>query len=91
VLLASEHYISKWIQWWQAINPNWHEQKGLLFAQTGIGNWSPLMKSGVNGWLTVFTSMLSLLHPAIADPAIWSAAVRDISWSIYEVLKASKA
>jgi hypothetical protein len=90
VLPASKDYVSKWLIWWQTINPDWQERQGELFIRSGTGDWSSLIKSGINGWLTVFTSMLLLLHPDIANLAIWSAVLQDVSWSIQEVQDACR-
>ncbi len=54
----------------------------------GTGDWSSLFKSGPNGFLTIFASLVGLRH-AVNDEE-WDAALKDIEWVISQVCQAKR-
>ena len=55
----------------------------------GSGDWSSLFKSGRNGFLTVFASLVGLRD--VAPEESWLAALNDVRWVIVQVAEAKRS
>ncbi|KIP01513.1 hypothetical protein PHLGIDRAFT_506171 [Phlebiopsis gigantea 11061_1 CR5-6] len=86
---SSHEYAEKWLKWWMAINPECRTVNGKL-ARAGSGDWSPLLKSGINGWLTVIVSMLSLRDGGAPGRDAWPTVLENVEWTINEVLNTQR-
>ena len=71
------------------MNPQWRERDDSGWPVVGgEGDWSELIRSGPNGFLTVLMSLIGLQD--VADIEFWLKAVGDVAW-VLEQLKTAAA
>ena len=80
-------YVRKWWLWWSGINPSWRTRVDGRPQRGGSGDWSSLLKSGINGFLTVLASLVALRDAADEDG--WRDAMEDVDWVLKELVIAA--
>lgn len=81
-------YERKWWKWWSGMNPAWRVRSGDRPQQGGTGDWDGLLKSGLNGFLSVLTSLVALCRAA--EDQSWCDAMEDVRWALQEVVLAAR-
>ena len=70
------------------MNPLWRERDESGWPVIGgDGEWSELVRSGQNGFLTVLMSLLGLQD--VAEKDFWLKAVTDVAWVIRQLRNAA--
>lgn len=82
-------FCSQWYAWWKRINPEWREPAGDVLAMRGEGDWSKMFIPGVNGFVNVLGSLLGVRDTERND-AKWASVVRDVRWTVGQVLAARR-
>ncbi|KAJ3752626.1 hypothetical protein EV360DRAFT_54873, partial [Lentinula raphanica] len=86
-------FTSQWWVWYSIINPEWHERDAsgrIMVNGTGEGDWDEFDRSGQNGMLSLVVSLHWWHHRLESPSPEWSAALRDISWVLSELVKANR-
>ena len=83
VIKNRETYAARWWNWWDTINPPWRERRNKRPVSGGSGDWSAMVRTGLNGFLTVLESLVALHN--IADSTAWREALVDVRWVVQEV------
>ena len=78
-----------WWRWWDTMNPSWRARVNGRPQRGGTGDWSSMIKSGKNGFLTVLASLVALEQSA--EDECWRAALEDVNWVLEEVRAAAEA
>ncbi|KAJ3816278.1 hypothetical protein F5880DRAFT_1494467 [Lentinula raphanica] len=87
-------FSAQWWVWWSIINPTWRERENstgrLVINENDHGDWSPLIRPGQCGILTVLMCLFwwHKLLPALSQD--WNSALQDVSWVVHELVKATK-
>ena len=82
-------YTDEWLSWWAGMNPGWRERDEDGWPIIGgTGDWSELIRSGPNGFLSVLMSLIGLQD--VAEKPFWLKAVGDVTW-VLEQLKTAAA
>ncbi|KAF7791378.1 hypothetical protein EIP86_002392 [Pleurotus ostreatoroseus] len=79
-------YKAQWWKWWANLNPKWRSSADGRPVIGGVGDWSTLFKSGRNGFLMIFASLVGLRHAT--DEEDWLTALADVQWVLQQVLEA---
>ncbi|KAJ3766758.1 hypothetical protein FB446DRAFT_653286, partial [Lentinula raphanica] len=87
-------FTSEWWGWYSIINPEWRERDAatgrIVVNGSGEGDWEQFDHPGQNGMLSLVVS-LNWWYQRLDSPSHeWSAALRDVSWVISELVKAKR-
>ena len=77
-------YKTKFMLWWDHLNPSWRIREDGRLTQRGTGDWSPLVISGINGFVSVIAALAAYRDAATLEE--WVAAATDVSWVLSQVL-----
>ncbi|KAJ3738267.1 hypothetical protein EV360DRAFT_58256 [Lentinula raphanica] len=87
-------FSAQWWKWWSVINPTWRERNistgRMVINESDDGDWSPLIRPGQCGILTVLFCLFWWQQHLPAPSQDWNSALQDVAWVINRLVKASK-
>ncbi|KAJ3821487.1 hypothetical protein F5880DRAFT_1467130, partial [Lentinula raphanica] len=87
-------FSAEWWVWWSLINPTWRERDNstgrLVINPSDDGDWSPLIRPGQCGILSILLCLFWWHERLPAPSQDWISALKDVSWVVDELVKASK-
>ena len=85
---ATATYEASFASWYANLQPQWRKSDDGKFVAEGSGDWAIMLRPGANGFVNILAGVAGIAQVAKEEVLLYY--VRDVRWTIREVLAAQR-